>query len=89
MLVEELSALEGVHMWTPAQADRRGAVVTFRPGELEPRRLLAALEEDGIVAAARGGSDRPGIRFSPHFYNSERDCERAVAAIRGYLRSGL
>ena len=89
MLVEELSALEGVHMWTPPQADRRGAVVTFQPGELQSQQVVAALEEDGIVAAARGGSDRPGVRFSPHFYNTESDIERAVAAIRGYLRSGL
>lgn len=89
MLVEELSRLDGVHMWTPAQADRRGAVVTFRPGELEPREVLAALEEDGVVAAARGGSDRPGIRFSPHFYTMEADIERAVGAIRRYLRTGL
>ena len=50
---------------------------------------MAALEEDGIVAAARGGSDRPGVRFSPHFYNTESDIERAVVAIRGYLRAGL
>lgn len=89
MFVEELTAIEGVHMWTPAQPDRRGAVVTFRPGELDPRTVLGALEEDGIVAAARGGSDRPGIRFSPHFYNMESDVERAVAAIRRYLRTGL
>ena len=89
MLVEELSALDGVHMWTPPQADRRGAVVTFQPGELQGRQVVAALEEDGIVAAARGGSDRPGVRFSPHFYNTESDIERAVTAIRGYLRSGL
>ena len=89
MLVEELSALDGVRMWTPSQADRRGAVVTFQPGALQGRRVVAALEEDGIVAAARGGSDRPGVRFSPHFYNTESDIERAVAAIRRYLRSGL
>ena len=89
MLVEELSALDGVHMWTPAQADRRGAVVTFQPGELQGSQVVAALEEDGIVAAARGGSDRPGIRFSPHFYNMEVDVERAVVAIRRYLRRGL
>jgi isopenicillin-N epimerase len=89
MLVEELSRIDGVHMWTPAQAERRGAVVTFRPGNLDSGRVLAALENDGIVAAARGGSDRPGIRFSPHFYNSERDVERGVEAIRGYLKSGL
>ena len=89
MLVEELTRLDGVRMWTPLEAERRGAVVTFRPAELEPRRVLVALEEDGIVAAARGGDDRPGIRFSPHFYNMETDVERAVAAIRRYLRRGL
>jgi isopenicillin-N epimerase len=88
-LVEELSALEGVHMWTSDDAARRAAVVTFRPGELEPARVVAALEEDGVVATARSGSDRPGIRFSPHFYNMEVDVERAVDAISRYLRSGL
>ncbi len=89
MFVEELGALDDVHVWTPAQEERRGAVVTFRPGSLDPRTVLAALEEDGIVAASRGGSDRPGIRFSPHFYNDERDVERGVAAIRRYLSTGL
>ncbi|MAR44532.1 MAG: hypothetical protein CME03_00045 [Gemmatimonadaceae bacterium] len=89
MLVEELSALDGVHMWTPHQIERRGAVVTFQPGTLRSQEVLAALEQDGIVAAARGGSDRPGIRFSPHFYNTEDDIERAVAAIQRYLRRGL
>ena len=89
MLFEELSRVEGVHLWTPAQAERRGAVVTFRPGELDPRRLLGALEEEGIVAAARGGSDRPGIRFSPHFYNLESDVERAVEATARFMREGL
>lgn len=89
MAVEELSRIDGVRMWTPLEAERRGAVVTFQPGELDPRTVLGALEDDGIVAAARGGSDRPGIRFSPHFYNSEADIERGVDAIRRYMRSGL
>ena len=88
-LVEELSALDGVHMWTSTDPARRAAVVTFRPGELSGGDVVAALERDGIVAAARGGSDRPGVRLSPHFYNSHTDVERAVSAIRGYLRTGL
>ena len=88
-LIEGLNAIEGVHMWTPAEPELRAAVVTFRPGELDARRVLGALEEDGIVAAARGGSDRGGIRFSPHFYNMEVDIERGIAAIRRYMRQGL
>ena len=50
---------------------------------------MGALENDGIVAASRGGSDRTGVRLSPHFYNSHTDVERAVSAVRGYLRTGL
>jgi selenocysteine lyase/cysteine desulfurase len=50
--------------------------------------VLAALERDGIVAATRGGA-QPGIRLSPHFYNSFEDVERAVSAIGRYLRSGV
>ena len=88
-LVEELSALDGVHMWTSPDPARRATVVTFRPGNLPPGDVVAALDEDGIVAAARGGTDRPGVRLSPHFYNSHTDVERAVSAIRGYLRTGL
>jgi isopenicillin-N epimerase len=89
MLFEGLSAIEGVHLWTSPHAERRGAVVTFRPGELDARRVLAALEDDGVVAASRGGEDRPGIRFSPHFYNTEADVERGLDAIRRYMRTGL
>ncbi len=88
-LIEGLNAIDGVHMWTPAEPELRGAVVTFRPGELDPRRVLGALEEDGIVAAARGGSSRGGIRFSPHFYNMEVDIERGIEAIGRYMRQGL
>jgi len=88
-LIEGLGGLDGVHMWTSDQPDRRAAVVTFRPGELDPGRVVAALEGDGIVAAARSGTDRPGIRFSPHFYNMEVDIERGIDAIGRYLRSGL
>jgi selenocysteine lyase/cysteine desulfurase len=88
-LVEGLSAIDGVHLWTSDRPERRAAVVTFRPGELEPGRVLAALEEDGIVASSRGGSDRTGIRFSPHFYNMEVDVERAIEAIGRYMRRGL
>jgi len=87
--IEGLSSLDGVTIWTSRDRARRVAVVAFQPGTLDPRRVLAALERDGIVAASRGGTDRPGIRFAPHFYNSFEDVERGVAAIRRYLRSGL
>jgi selenocysteine lyase/cysteine desulfurase len=88
-LIEGLGRLEGVHMWTSNRPERRAAVVTFRPGELDPGRVVRALEADGIVATARSGTDRTGVRFSPHFYNMEADIERGIDAIGRYLRTGL
>jgi selenocysteine lyase/cysteine desulfurase len=88
-LIEGLSAIEGVHIWTPAAPELRASVVRFWPGELDPRGVLEALEEDGIVAAAGSNPDRGGVRFSPHFYNTEVDIERAIDAIDRYMRQGL
>ena len=88
-LVEELVKVDGVRMFTPRDPALRAGVVTFDPAGLEPAKVLTALQSDGIVGASRGGSDRPGIRFSPHLYNSFEDVERAAAAIRRYVRSGL
>ena len=88
-LVDGLTSIDGVHLWTSDVEDRRGAVVTFRPGDLEPARVLSALEDEGIVASARSGSDRPGIRFAPHFYNMESDVDRALEAIERYMVQGL
>ncbi len=87
--IEGLAGLDGVKLWTSVDPSLRAAVVTFQPGALDPSRTVEALEADGVVAASRGGQDRPGIRFSPHFYNSFEDVERGVAAIRRYLRAGL
>lgn len=88
-LIDGLASLRDVQLWTSRDASRRVAVVSFQPGTLDPRKTLAALEADGIVAAMRGGTDRPGIRFSPHFYNNSGEVQRSVAAIGRYIRSGL
>lgn len=87
-VIEELGRVDGVHIWTSPVPERRSAVVTFVPGELDPRQVVQALEADGVVATARGG-DQPGVRFSPHFYNSFQDVERAVERIRTYVGRGL
>ena len=88
-IIEELQKTKGVYIYTPDERALRSAVVTFRPANLEPAKVVKALEEDGIVAANLGGENWAGVRFSPHFYNSNSDVERAVGAIRRYLRKGL
>jgi selenocysteine lyase/cysteine desulfurase len=64
--------------------------VSFRPAGLDVAKLAAALyEQDGVVCATRGGDDRPGIRLSPHLYNTMAEVDRAVAAIGRFLKRGV
>ena len=89
-LMAGLRKLDGVTVWTHADPARSAAIVSFRPGNLDPRKLMLALyEKDRIVCATRPGPDRGGLRFSPHLYNSHAEIERAVAALGRFQGSGL
>jgi selenocysteine lyase/cysteine desulfurase len=89
-LIAGLRKLPGVTLWTHPDPARSHAVVSFRPGSLNPAKLLQALyERDRIVCALRPGPDRGGLRFSPHLYNSHAEVERAVGAVKRYLATSL
>jgi selenocysteine lyase/cysteine desulfurase len=89
-LIAGLEKIGGVTVWTHKDPARSAAVVSFRPGTLDVRKLHQALyEKDRIVCATRGGNDRGGLRMSPHFYNLEADIDRAVAAIGRYMKTGV
>jgi isopenicillin-N epimerase len=89
-LIAGLRKIDGVKVWTEAAADRSAAIVSFLPAALDVRRLSTALyDKDRIVCATRGGTDRAGLRFSPHFYNSMAEVDRSVAAIARYVKSGV
>jgi isopenicillin-N epimerase len=89
-LISGLRRIGGVQLWSSADPSRCGAVVTFRPGTLDVRRLAAALyKNDRIGCAARAGRDRPGIRLAPHVYNTMGEVDRAVAAIAKYMKMGV
>jgi len=83
MLMEGLSKITGVKVWTHPEAGRSHAVVSFQPGIHAPRDFAARLYEKArIVTSTRGGQDRPGIRLAPHFYNLDEDVERTLVAVR-------
>jgi isopenicillin-N epimerase len=89
-LMEGLSAIDGIKIWTHRDPARSLAIVAFQPGNLDVPKLSKALyDKDHIACAARGGSDRPGLRFSPHFYNLHDEVDRAVAAIKRYMTTGV
>jgi len=89
-LIEGLRKVDGVKIWTSPEASRRAAVLSFQPGSLDVRKLSASLyKTDRIGCATRGGQDRPGIRFSPHFYNTHADVDKAIAAMKKYMATGV
>ncbi|MBI2402906.1 MAG: aminotransferase class V-fold PLP-dependent enzyme [Gemmatimonadetes bacterium] len=89
-LIAGLSSTGGVKVWTHSDPARSASIVAFQPASLDPRRLARALYENHrITAQVRGGEDRPGLRLSPHLYNTHADVERTLAAVRRYLTSGV
>ena len=89
-LMEGLKKIAGVTIWTSPDPTRSVAVLSFQPGTLDVRKLSAALyQKDRIGCATRGGQDRPGLRFSPHFYNTHAEVERTLAAVKTYMARGV
>ena len=88
-LMSGLRKLDSVKLWTDPDASKSGAIVIFQPGSLDVRKLGAALTADRIIVTTRTGAQTPGVRMAPHFYNTMDEMDRAVAAIKKYLASGV
>jgi selenocysteine lyase/cysteine desulfurase len=89
-LIRGLREVKGVKVWTSADPARSHSVVSFDPAGLDPEKLqLALYDKDRIVCAVRGGVDRPGLRFSPHLYNTQAEVDRALLAVRRAVQAGV
>ena len=89
-LMAGLKKIDGVKIWTSPDPSRSVAVLSFQPGNLDVRTLsLALYQKDRIGCATRGGQDRPGIRLSPHFYNTMADVDRTIATMKKYMSTGV
>jgi selenocysteine lyase/cysteine desulfurase len=89
-LIAGIKKIDGVKIWTSPDPSRTVAVLSFQPGNLDVRKLsLALYQKDRIGCATRGGQDRPGVRLSPHFYNTMADVDRTVGAIKKYMAAGV
>jgi selenocysteine lyase/cysteine desulfurase len=88
-LMDGLSKLPGIQVWTSPDPALRAAVVSFAPATTDAGKLVTALyRNDRVALTTRGGRDRPGLRASPHFYNSPREVDRLLAALGKYVKSG-
>jgi selenocysteine lyase/cysteine desulfurase len=85
-----IKKIDGFRTFTSPLPERTGAVVTFVPGTLDMRKLVAALyEKDKVAVTTGGGAGRNGIRVSPHFYNTSDEIDRLLGALARYQRSGI
>lgn len=80
-LVTELARIPGVTVWTDAAAAHRAGIVVFGTGSVSPRSVVDALNQERIVGTVSGNSGRPGVRFSPHVYNTLDELDRVVRAV--------
>ena len=87
-LMTELGKLPGVHLWTDPTPDRSAAIVIFKPGNLDPRALGNSLTQEKIVVTVRGANgSNPGLRISPHIYNTMDDMDRLVASLARHMKT--
>jgi selenocysteine lyase/cysteine desulfurase len=74
-IVEWACSRSDVDLVTPADASRRGAIVSVRPRDA--RSASARLSAARIAHSLREGA----IRLSPHFYNTADEIERTLEVI--------
>lgn len=74
-------ALPRARFHTPRDAELSAGVVVIHLEGADHRALYNQLYLRHQVAAAAMGGEFPGLRFSPHIYNTRSDVERAVAAL--------
>jgi len=73
---EKLEA-KGYLVMSPCDDSRRAGLVLFQHPSHANEIILNALTEACVTAAVRGGK----VRFSPHFYNTIEEMDRAVSAL--------
>ena len=89
--LERLAEVEGITVFGPPDADRRGGVISFAIEGMHPHDIGELCGREGRLhpgrAPLRPAADaRPGRRRRPrahrfHVYNSREDVDRLVAAL--------
>jgi selenocysteine lyase/cysteine desulfurase len=69
-----ISASQQLTLLSKQKSQLKSGIVIFKHKSIANEILYNHLQQKGVVCAMRGG----GIRFSPHFYNSLSEIERAV-----------
>ncbi len=82
-LIERLMKIDGVTLFTPLPEDERAGIVTISLAPpLDPLNAFEKLRDRGVTIAIREGK----LRYSPHFYNSMEDMDRAADITEEVIR---
>ena len=80
-LCQRLTAEPALEVLSDRSPSRRSGVVVFRAPDLDSAVLHRHLMQAGVICAKRGG----GVRFSPHFYNTPQQLDKAIDIALGAL----
>ncbi len=72
----------GFEVLGPREGPSATGITTFRHPDRDHPKIFAALERAGIVASLRHRAGRDYLRFSPHFYNTEAELDRAIEILK-------
>lgn len=85
---ERLAQIEQVQLYSPLNAEHQCGLVAFRIEGLPPSRVAEYLEvREGVVA--RSVAEVDAVRISAHYFNTEAEIDRAVAAVRRAAEEGI
>ncbi len=78
-LKAEIDKNEQLILLSQRHAPLKSGIVVFKHRTVANEVLYKYLQDNGVVCALRGG----GIRFSPHFYNTTGEMDKALGLIAG------
>ncbi len=76
-LKDKINANPQLTLLNKSSSQLQSGIVLFKHSCIDNNALYKHLQNNGVVCALRGG----GIRFSPHFYNSIAELDKALAII--------
>jgi cysteine desulfurase / selenocysteine lyase len=83
ILMNELQAIDGLHLVSPEADTERAGIVSVRKQEGDfPMTFSDSLEQRRVTCSVRNGT----LRFSPHFYNTPDEMKSAAAIVKELLR---
>ena len=82
-LIDKIQALPNTTILSPLNPERRAGILTFRIEQQNNAAVQKYLMDNNVICAYRGG----GIRFSPHYYNQQKQLDHALDVLKRGLET--